>query len=415
MHIFIYVIVAVIGLSLSFAHCYQFNAFNFSRCWRIIGRKPLFKKRYNRLTPLQSRAIPNQRLRVAFGIDNAFTSHEEFRVKQFIVQAKSLINLSPTAWNLLSDIAHRAVRRSIKDTTANGHGEIKIRVMDLVQALTLRMVLQVLFSMEDEALNLPDSCLIELANAINITWINSKIKTTSTPFENNSHLQEAILGIFPATQDLNPQNNPLNMILPGFETMWRIAICMFIETGYTTGFQHPEWRTQLAAFARTPSKAVFVQKVGIDNVSVEQLVNEALRLYPPTKRVYRAFQCYESSVSEVEAADIEGSHTAAHIWGSGAMFFDPKRWDALTSTQKHAFIPFGKKPFVCPAQSVFGPRVIGLIVGVLLMELGEDWTLKFIGSDGKDLRPETRLSNERNSYDCLYLTHGGNSFAPQGN
>ncbi|KAJ5812912.1 Cytochrome P450 [Penicillium robsamsonii] len=414
MHIFIYVIVAITGLSLSFAHS-RFYAFNFSRCWRIIGRKPPFKKPYNRLTLLQSRAIPNQRLRVAFGIDNAFTSHDEPRVKQFIVQAKSLINLSPTAWSLLSDIAQRAVRRNIKDATANGHGEIKIRVMDLVQALTLRMVLQVLFSMEDEALSLPDSCLIELSNAINITWINSKSKTTLTPFENNSHLQKAILGVFPATQDLNPQNNPLNMILPGFETMWRITICMLIETGYMTGFQHPEWRTQLAAFARTPSKAVFVQKVGIDNVSVEQLVNEALRLYPPTKRVYRASQCYGSSAPEVEAEDIEWSHTAAHTWGPGAMFFDPRRWDALTNTQKHAFTPFGNKPFVCPAQSVFGPRVIGLIVGVLLMELGEDWTLKFIGSDGKDLHPETRLSKERNSYDCLYLTHRANCFAPQGN
>jgi dihydroceramidase len=407
MHIFIYVIVAVIGLCLSFVHCYRLNAFNFSRCWRIIGRKPPLKKRDNRLTPLQSRAIPNQRLRVAFGIDNAFTSHEEFRVKQFIVQAKSLISLGPTAWNLLSDIAHRAVRRNIKDAMANGHGEIKVRVKDLVQALTLRIVLQVLFSMEDEALNLPDSCLIELANAINSTWIDSKNETTLTPFENNSRLQEAILAIFPATQDLNPQNNPLNMILPGFETMWRIAICMFIETGYTTGVQHPEWRTQLAAFARTPSKAVFGQKVGIDNVSVEQLVNEALRLYPPTKRVYRAFQYYGSSVSEVEAADIEGSHKAAQIWGSKAMFFDPSRWDALTNTQKHAFRPFGNKPFVCPAHSVFGPRIIGLIVGVLFVELGEDWTLKFIGSDGKDLSAETKLSNERNSYDCLYLSHGG--------
>ncbi|KXG52869.1 Cytochrome P450 [Penicillium griseofulvum] len=407
MHILIYIIVAVIGFSLSFAHWYRFNAINFSRCWCIIGRKPLPKKRDNRLTPLQSRAIPNQRLRVAFGIDNAFTSHEEFRVKQFIVQAKALINLSPSAWNLLSDIAHRAVRRNIKDTTANGHGEKMVRVKDLVQALALRMVLQVLFSMEDEALNLPDGCLIELANAINITWIDSKNETTLTPFEDNSRLQEAILAIFPATQGLNPQNNPLNMILPGFETMWRIAICMFIEIGYATGFQHPEWRTQLAAFARTPSKAVFVQKVGIDNVSVEQLVNEALRLYPPTKRVYRAFQYYGSSVPEVEATDIEGSHKAAQIWGAKAMFFDPRRWDALTKTQKHAFRPFGNKPFVCPAHSVFGPRIIGLIVGVLFVELGEEWTLKSIGSDGKDLRPERRLGNERNSYDCLYLSQGG--------
>ncbi|KAJ5993383.1 Cytochrome P450 [Penicillium sp. IBT 35674x] len=286
---------------------------------------------------------------------------------------------------------------------ADCNGETRIQVVDLVHVLTLRMVLHVLFSMEEEAFNLPDECLVELASAINSTWITSKSRKTPLRFENNSRLQNAILAIFPPTQDLSPQNNPLNMILPGFDTMWRIVLRMFIEIGFVTGFPHSEWRTQLAAFARTPSKAAFMQRPGLDAVSVEHLVNEALRLYPPTKRLYRAFQCYGSSIIEVKATDIEKFHTAEHIWGPSAMSFDPRRWHTLTDTQKQAFSPFGKKPFVCPAQSAFGPMVIGLIVGVLFMELGDDWKLGSTEDGYGDLHPGIKLSNERDSYQCLYL------------
>ncbi|KAJ5929119.1 Cytochrome P450 [Penicillium verhagenii] len=409
MHVLIYLIFAIISLFLIYTHWHRFKVFNFEQ-----GRDKiviyLSKKRYNQLTPLKSRAISNQRLRLAFGIDNAFTSHEEIRVNEFVAQAKGLINLTPIAWNRLSGIAHRAVRISIENETANGHGEIKIRVMDLIQALTLRIVLHVLFSMEEETLNdLPDSRLIRLATEINTTWIASKTETTITPFENNTRLQKALLDIFTSSHDLSPQNNPQNLILPGFETMWRIVLCMFIETRYKTGLQHPEWRSQIAAFACTPSKVVFTEKVGIDNVSVEHLVNEALRLYPPTKRIYRAFQCDGSIVSKGEATDIEGSHTSPLIWGSEALSFDPRRWDRLTRTQRHAFMPFGIKPFVCPAQSVFGPRIIGLVVGALFGELGEGWTLRSFGSDGNELCSEVTLSNGRDSFDSLYLIYGGGS------
>ncbi|KAJ5553760.1 Cytochrome P450 [Penicillium frequentans] len=393
----------MITLSLCFSHYCQFGPSIFGWCWWPIEATHLRKDNLNRLNPLQSRALSNQRLRIAFGIDNAFTSHEVNRVKTFTAQAKSLINLSPSAWSLLSDTTHRNMRRSIIDRTGDCNGETRIQVVDLVHTLTLRMVLHVLFSMEEEAFNLPDRCFIELASAINSTWIMSKTERTPPRFENNSRLQNAILAIFPPTQDLSPQNNPLNMILPGFDTMWRIVLRMFIEIGFSTGVPHSEWRTQLAAFARTPSKAAFVQRPGLDAVSVEHLVNEALRLYPPTKRLYRAFQYYESSAVEVKATDIEEAHTAEHIWGPSVMSFDPRRWHTLENTQKQSFSPFGKKPVVCPAQSAFGPMVIGLIVGVLFMELGDDWILGSTEDRHGNLHPGIKLSNERDSYQYLYL------------
>lgn len=62
-------------------------------------------------------------------------------------------------------------------------------------------------------------------------------------------------------------------------------------------------------------------------------------------------------------------------------------------------MPFGSTPFVCPAKPTFGPRVIGLLVGVLLRGLrGGDWRVEG-GVEGFG----GRLRNERGAYDDMYL------------
>lgn len=65
-------------------------------------------------------------------------------------------------------------------------------------------------------------------------------------------------------------------------------------------------------------------------------------------------------------------------------------------------MPFGSKPFVCPAKPTFGPRVIGLLVGALSRGLrgGGEWRVEggvdVVGFGG-------RLKNERGAYDDMYL------------
>lgn len=388
-------------------------------------------------------------------------------MRQFVAKARELINLDQGDWYALAEMARMGVRGSIEravqaSSASSRKAHTRISLVNLIQTVTLRVIIRVLFTMKDEeVLNLQDEHLLNLANAINDTWISSKTTTTtttsptptptSTPqFKDNHHLKESLTTIFPNT-DLT-EENPLNLLLPGFETMWRVILRAFLETGYTpAGTGHPEWRGILVAFARRPTREQFPllhndDSRGGGGVSVEMLVNEALRLYPPTRRVYRAFQFAEyepepepgsspssscrsrsgsgSKSNTIASADIETTQTAPSIWGPEASIFNPRRWRCglATTQERNAFLPFGSAPFVCPAQKVFGPRVVGLVLGVLFLEVGVGvegslgWVL---GSDCdddsglEDLRTGGRLSNERDAYRELYLVRSGDVKKPE--
>lgn len=138
-------------------------------------------------------------------------------------------------------------------------------------------------------------------------------------------------------------------------------------------------------------------------VSARDLVNEAFRFYPPTRRVYRAFLAPPRPGTECAietlSADIEAAHTEPQIWGPTAGVLDPVRRKTISREQRQAFFPFGCPPFVCPAQGIFGLRAIGLVVGVLATAL-EDWAL---GNHVGELGQGSRLDNERNAYKDLFL------------
>ncbi|KAH8431406.1 uncharacterized protein LDX57_009068 [Aspergillus melleus] len=266
----------------------------------------------------------------------------------------------------------------------------------MVQSLSLRAALAVVWK-ENFNDNIDDKYLINLANAINRVWIASKDIRTTREFKDNRDLQEALLAVFPGHDLTCPRQSPLNFILSAFETLWRIVLMTFIEVGFKTGQHHPEWREALIAFAQSPTTKDFETA---NPISAGFLVKEALRLYPPTKRIYRAHKSAASKEHTIVAADIEACHIDPTIWGPDAKAYNPSRWTRLTKEQKDAFIPFGSAPFICPAKAVFGPRIIGLLVGVLFSQLQGDWRLEGVG----DLaRARERLKNERSSYDGAVL------------
>jgi hypothetical protein len=146
--------------------------------------------------------------------------------------------------------------------------------------------------------------------------------------------------------------------------MWRIVSRVFIQVRFKTGRHHPEWRELLVAFSNDPIKNKLKAMNG--GVSVECLINEALRLYPPTKRIYRAWQWESSTRCKVITADIE--KCSPNVWGSSSKDFDPVRWKRLTEEQKNGFLPFESPPFMCPAKAIFGSTMIALLVGALLVD-----------------------------------------------
>lgn len=69
-------------------------------------------------------------------------------------------------------------------------------------------------------------------------------------------------------------------------------------------------------------------------------------------------------------------------------------------------MPFGKKPFECPAKPVFGPRMIALIVGTLVAVFDGkgNWILECADEEvAEELRVGKRLRLDRESYTDVLL------------
>jgi hypothetical protein len=416
-----------------------------STCRQVIAGTFESTQGPNMLSPHESRAVPNHRLKLAFGIDNAFTRMNSSEVASFVTTARNAINLQREDWVAVSHFARNTATDWIqigfsKQDNLCGifhHGTQnpdthRINVTSMVQVLTLRCVFLVIFRELDQS-KVGDLSLLKLARSINRVWIASKLSPDDQQvprFEDDAQLQEALFEIF-GIRNVSPSHNPLNLILPSFETMWRVVLRAVLEIGAGSGAEHPAWKTAIIAFAMNTTKEQFERNpystrssskpffnkddLAGDALSVKSspsardLVLETLRLYVPTRRVHRAYRwSHEMGSHEILSADIEGCHLQPEIWRDDANEFNPNRWSALTPEQKQAFLPFGCVPFECPAKPTFGPRMIGLLAGSLLAGLESrskmGWTLECADKNVlAQLKSGERLDPGRNAYGSLYL------------
>lgn len=136
-------------------------------------------------------------------------------------------------------------------------------------------------------------------------------------------------------------------------------------------------------------------------VSASHLVKEALRLYPPTNRIYRQWKNADSIESTTIAADIQACHHSRNLWGRTAHEFGPWRWKEVVRAQELSFLAQGSKPFECPAKPTFGPRFVGLLIVILLQEFPDDCKLMSktkVMEFGLEM-----LSNDRSGWEHAYL------------
>jgi cytochrome P450 len=78
-------------------------------------------------------------------------------------------------------------------------------------------------------------------------------------------------------------------------------------------------------------------------ISVQMIIAETLRLYPPTRRIYM-----EQDDQRVDAIDIETLHRVGGVWGADPLKFDPVRWvkkdgKGLDVSETEEYMPFGSK------------------------------------------------------------------------
>ncbi|RAH58431.1 cytochrome P450 [Aspergillus piperis CBS 112811] len=349
-------------------------------CRLIIAADGQFTNKTNLLSPYESRALFNSRFKRAFCIRNAFTSSDEDFVTQHVKDIKMLINLTPLDWNHLSQSLQESARYWVNSSQGTIH------LASITQTLTLRLVLVGIFKLEPKIPPSGDLFFADFARCINESWILAKGPDILS-FEGNEELRDCVTAFFPSSDQFQPDENPLNVILPGYETSWRVALRMFLEIRRS---RNEVWVDKMVSFALHPTKVQF-QENG-DGISAEVMVSEALRLYPPTRRIRRTFRFDDGR--------------NGHIWGTNALEYKPSRFATLTEEQKEAYMPFGISPFLCPAKPVFGPRIIGMVVGILFLALQEVGSWRLVGRDkhsANDYVSGERLNNDRSAFDDLFL------------
>ncbi|EED22477.1 conserved hypothetical protein [Talaromyces stipitatus ATCC 10500] len=337
----------------------------------------------NQYTKYESKSVPSEPIQRGFRIQNAFTSDNKSYVEEFVKISRNLINISSDNWEIIVSATQDAVRRWKSDAQGACESRREVELVPMVQSITLNAVLTAFFFLRKKVTtnDVTFKSLSNLAEAINETWIMSKKEDTFIPFEQNDKLRSALIEVLPDGNISDPCENPLNLILPGFETMWRVVLRGFLEVAYKAGKEHPNWREALIGYSEKPTAEQFKRASSPDGAAWKEAN------FPEPKII---------------AADVEACHLSTSIWGKTAGKFDPLRWQKLTKEQEEAFLAFGSKPFECPAKPVFGPRLVGVLVGTLLDAFPHHWTLVSAYGDAVEFGTE-RLSNERMGCYGLYL------------
>ncbi|KAK0254854.1 hypothetical protein LTS09_009967 [Friedmanniomyces endolithicus] len=350
------------------------------------------------------RAQPNQRLVTAFGVENCFTTSDQQVCATFQSIVEGRLNKKNEEWAALATRVEEVVRDEF--TTTRKH----LKLFAVVQMITLKCQMHVLFGYDTRKRDVDES-MRELASEINQQWLRSKaiVEAGTTPewkFERQDGLREALKKVLPNKDVDDRIDNPLNQLLPGYETMWRVVLRCFAELTARDHAPASEWCDILRDFTENPTDTQLLRIS--DNkarTSASQISKETLRLYPPTRRVYRE---YETKTGEMKivAADIEACHHNPTTWAPDPLRSRPDRWNGMEQKdiEDPIFRPFGGKPFTCPVKRrvgsnmPFGLAMLALLVGTLVKQTAGGWEI--IGELPGNDEP---LDTEREAYSKLWL------------
>ena len=276
--------------------------------------------------------------------------------------------------------------------------------------MCLKIVLHVLFN--KNPFELDKENIVTITESINTLWIQSKDKSPSETDKDTLH--EALKQLFPEWHSSNKRENPLNLIIPSYETLWRVVLSGFLQVTFVRGAS-PTWKLALERFLANSTIAArkeFDQDSEGRRVSVDNLVKETLRLYPSVKRVYRRLNMDNKSEPENVEADIEAGQRSQEVWGADAQRFVPSRWINLSNEAQSSYMAFGVSPFVCPAKGELGPMMIGILVAAFTHNISsEKWDVKSGESNldaarrglEKALSGEEPLISDRSTYDGIRI------------
>ncbi|KAI1811297.1 cytochrome P450 [Poronia punctata] len=302
---------------------------------------------------LELRANPNARLIRAFGLENSFTTTDPYVHTEFVRKAKKAIQTAGTEeWIMLGDDTKKLIHRCLS------HFENErpyIPLAHLIRVVSFGLISSKLFSIDPSKMDIDDATTA--TEAINRLWAQSKERDAVPSLYDIELLYNALRRVLPIPGPFSGTENPLNLIMPAYETLWRVVLLTFVSV--TDINIDPITRHRLQQALDCVPKCLQQNNEAEKNALA--IAKEGLRLYPPTKRIYRA----QTNTCDEERADVEACHRSPEIWGPDALEFKPMRFYGqaeLTLDQRSSYFPFGVGSHMCPAAAGFGERIITLLV-----------------------------------------------------
>lgn len=400
----------------------------------------------------QARAEPNARLIRVFGIDNAFTNATENKTN-FVKMTQNLMwkamkmkdQKDDDNWVDLCQQATMFFEEYQKNSSTH-----TIQIAELTQYVVLKLSLCYLFDDAREALAANQAQFDDIkyiGQRINELWVESKGNDDIErlpDWRDEEKLHAALRRVTQipnvrtrgnlSTEPLRGKNNPMNLLLPAYETMWRVVLRCFLEVCYRNAPNSPDWIAILKAYVGnlrsgecTPNHAFHDSTTTSSGGRTAEIVKEALRLYPPTRRVHRSFN------GQRVAANIEECQRFNLLADPDPLVFRPERWreicfskrqafydQAVRTEEENAFVPYkkakddlkgaeeklGYMPFAyfCAADHAatkeFASKMIGMLVGVLCEGLNGKWEVENTASLPASGTP---LDSGRAAYEDLKL------------
>ncbi|CAG8624848.1 7603_t:CDS:1 [Ambispora leptoticha] len=362
----------------------------------------------HQLTPLEARALSNLQLAATFGIRNSFTTTEENTHREFRKRAAQRLNLTESEWKAIACKAQLVISSYLQISLQQTNSlHLKVSLPSMVRVVVLKVVLSTMFD-EYQTHSLPPDqeyhVLDQVSDMINKLWILSKQGSTNSESllnQLNAHLNCLLPEAY---------SYPLNFILPSFETMWRVTLRGVMELRFRdceTWNSH--YQRMFKDILNNPTLQTMKKFDNEYGASVENIVDEMLRLYPPTRRIHRAISASDGRSPIIASVDIESLHRDPEIWGKDSLCFRPTRWrSGLSETQHAAFFPFGKKMFVCPAKPSFAPRMLAILVGAISIGI-EQATLEW-NKETNSFIEKQPISNRREDLNTLNISYHKSNF-----
>ncbi|CAG8637718.1 9592_t:CDS:1, partial [Acaulospora morrowiae] len=209
--------------------------------------------------------------------------------------------------------------------------------------------------------------------------------------------------IKPTAEELG---SSLNILLPAYETMWRVLLYAILETKVRgllkkKNNKKPEETTEDNFLEDIDKDAKFL----LDNPSyslrkknlIHYIVKETLRLYPATRHIHRVKDGIKYSIN------VEAIHRDPLIWGNDASRFKPERFENHIAKKDGTYIPFSIGPMQCIAADNFAPRLAAILIAAVISSVDFFDVVDNDAISKYGIDPDLPFENNRHAFENVFV------------